>query len=207
MNRAWHLMGWMIAIGLSAGGCERPEADLSAPEAPEAARAGWEEVPAAPSAVELLLSEMPGRVMAQREAVRAVSGPLPLFTTVAEPKAERRADPRRPGPPAPEGARPLPRQSGAPARPAGGAAFAVRQHAPVGEVERPRELRVHFSEDVAGAVAGSVVSEVPIAVAPPIQGTWRWLDARTLSFTPSRGFGPATTYEVELFAAFRSSRG
>lgn len=68
---------------------------------------------------------------------------------------------------------------------------------------RPHEIRVHFSEKVAGAIA----AQVPIAITPKVHGTWRWLDAQTLAFEPGKAFLPATTYQVELFAAFRSARG
>ncbi len=33
---------------------------------------------------------------------------------------------------------------------------------------------------------------------PPVPGSWRWIDSRTLQFSPSQGFAPATPYRMSL---------
>ncbi|MDR0966550.1 MAG: hypothetical protein LBM75_08655 [Myxococcales bacterium] len=201
------LLGWTLALGPWVG-CGGSSEDASREaKSPEAE---WPRELTDSDAIELRLAEAPGRVMGQRERARVQSGPMPLFSTVPDPKASRRVDPRQPGPPLPGGAGRLAHQTGS-ARPRQGASsgFAVIQHAPEGEVERPREIRLRFSEDVAGILAGAVMDEIPIEIRPDIRGQWRWLDPRTLTFRPSKGAGflPATTYEVELAAALHSSKG
>jgi|GEM_PF-1901615 len=198
---------WTIALSFTFALSSCGPSTGKAPEVSPEPQREWEEASMTSRRVDLRLAETPGRVMGRDETVRVTSRPMPLFNTVPIPRQEKRANPRRPGPEAPEGTPPLPERFVTTDAGAAKEAFAVRQYAPVGEVERPREVRLLFSEDVAEAVAGAVLDEVPIALTPKVNGTWRWLDARTLAFTPKRPFPPATTFEVEVAAAFRSARG
>ncbi len=198
---------WTLALStaLALGGCGPSTGN--APEVTPEPRRDWEVASMAAENVDLRLSETPGRVMGRGETVRVTSRPLPLFNTVPIPRLEKRVSPRRPGPREPEGSPTLPKRFVSTGAGDQGEAFAVRQYAPVGEVERPREIRLLFSEDVAGAMAGALLDEVPIAITPKVAGQWRWLDPRALAFTPTRPFPPATTFEVEVAAAFQSARG
>ena len=158
---------WTLALStaLALGGCGPSTGN--APEVTPEPRRDWEVASMAAENVDLRLSETPGRVMGRGETVRVTSRPLPLFNTVPIPRLEKRVSPRRPGPREPEGSPTLPKRFVSTGAGDQGEAFAVRQYAPVGEVERPREIRLLFSEDVAGAMAGALLDEVPIATDQP----------------------------------------
>jgi uncharacterized protein YfaS (alpha-2-macroglobulin family) len=106
--------------------------------------------------------------------------------------------------PAPDTAAP-PRPSG-PREPA---ALTLVRAAPRGEVDVAAEVTVTFSRPMVplssvGAVQGR---PVPVRLSPQPEGSWRWIDMRTLAFTP-RGRMPASTqYTVTVPAGTRAETG
>jgi alpha-2-macroglobulin len=105
--------------------------------------------------------------------------------------------------PAPDTA-PLPRPG-----PRAPAPLAVVRGAPQGEVEIGAEVTVTFSQPM---VPLSSVSEVegralPVRLSPQPAGSWRWLDVRTLVFTPRGRMPAATEYTVTVPAGTRAETG
>jgi uncharacterized protein YfaS (alpha-2-macroglobulin family) len=89
------------------------------------------------------------------------------------------------------------------------AALAVVRAAPQGEVHIGAEVTVTFSQAMVplssvGAVEGR---PVPVRLSPQPAGRWRWLDVRTLVFTPTGRMPAATEYTVTIPAGTRSATG
>jgi hypothetical protein len=47
----------------------------------------------------------------------------------------------------------------------------------------------------------------PVTIAPPIEGTWKWLSTTTAEFSPKKGFSPATIYRVNVPAGIKTVNG
>ena len=143
-----------------------------------------------------ILARLPALVPAPTAAdsfafpARTLPPPRAGRVTLAAFPAPDTAPPPRPGPRAP-------------------APLAVVRAAPQGGVEVGAEVTVTFSQSM---VPLSSVSEVesrrlPVRLTPQPEGRWRWLDVRTLVFTP-RGRMPASTeYTVSIPAGTRSETG
>jgi uncharacterized protein YfaS (alpha-2-macroglobulin family) len=105
-----------------------------------------------------------------------------------------------------------PPDTAAPPRPSGPrepAALTLVRAAPRGDVDVAAEVTVTFSQPMVplssvGTVQGR---PVPVRLSPQPEGSWRWLDVRTLVFTP-RGRMPASTqYTVTVPAGTRAETG
>jgi hypothetical protein len=105
-----------------------------------------------------------------------------------------------------------PPDTAAPPRPSGPrepAALTLVRAAPRGQVDVAAEVTVTFSQPMVplssvGAVQGR---PVPVRLSPQPEGSWRWIDVRTLVFTP-RGRMPASTqYTVTVPAGTRAETG
>ncbi len=93
-------------------------------------------------------------------------------------------------------------------RPPAPAALAKPEISPTGERVRENEIRVRFSEPMV-PIAAVGVSDKPIAtIAPPIAGTWRWIDTRVATFTATAAYLPnATEVTVTVPAGTTSLAG
>jgi uncharacterized protein YfaS (alpha-2-macroglobulin family) len=105
-----------------------------------------------------------------------------------------------------------PADSVAPPRPAGPRApapLAVVRGAPRGEVPIGAEVTVTFSQAMVPlSSVGSVEARtLPVRLSPQPAGRWRWLDVRTLVFTPEGRMPAATEYIVSIPAGTRSAAG
>ncbi|HST62573.1 MAG TPA: MG2 domain-containing protein, partial [Longimicrobium sp.] len=105
-----------------------------------------------------------------------------------------------------------PADSVAPPRPSGPrtvAALAVVRGAPQGEVPIGAEVTVTFSQPMVPLSSVAVVESgaVPVRISPMPAGRWRWLDVRTLVFTPVGRMAAATEYTVTIPAGTRSATG
>ncbi|HEY0017851.1 MAG TPA: alpha-2-macroglobulin family protein [Longimicrobium sp.] len=100
---------------------------------------------------------------------------------------------------------PPPRPSG-PREPA---ALAVVRGAPRGEVPVGAEVTVTFSQPMVplSSVATVEAGDVPVRLSPRPVGRWRWIDVRTLVFTPAGRMPAATEYTVTIPAGTRSQAG
>lgn len=70
----------------------------------------------------------------------------------------------------------------------------------VGEVgSAPRKLAIRFGRDVVEADAvGPLTGDALPILEPAVAGSWSWSSPSRLSFEPSKGFAPETTYTVKL---------
>ncbi|HST61687.1 MAG TPA: Ig-like domain-containing protein, partial [Longimicrobium sp.] len=105
-----------------------------------------------------------------------------------------------------------PADSVAPPRPAGPrtpAPLTVVRGAPRGEIPIGAEVTVTFSQAMVPLSSVSVVDAraVPVRLSPQPAGRWRWLDVRTLVFTPEGRMPAATEYTVTIPAGTRSAAG
>jgi hypothetical protein len=105
-----------------------------------------------------------------------------------------------------------PADSVAPPRPSGPrtpAALAVVRGAPRGEIPVGAEVTVTFSQAMVPLSSVSAVEAraVPVRLSPQPAGRWRWLDVRTLVFTPEERMAAATEYTVTIPAGTRSAAG
>jgi len=73
---------------------------------------------------------------------------------------------------------------------------------PVGEEAlAPRKISLRFDRDVIEPTAtGSLSADTEIRWEPAVEGTWTWTSPNRLSFEPSVGFAPDTSYRLELSA-------
>ncbi|HEX6040571.1 alpha-2-macroglobulin family protein [Longimicrobium sp.] len=99
-----------------------------------------------------------------------------------------------------------------PPRPAGPrtpAALAVVRGAPQGEVQIGAEVTVTFSQAMVplSSVGTVEARTLPVRLSPQPAGSWRWLDVRTLVFTPLGRMPAATEYTVTIPAGTRSAPG
>lgn len=81
------------------------------------------------------------------------------------------------------------------------------QITPNTEVRAESEIRVRFSEAMVpvAAVGTQVIPKVTIA--PPVKGTWTWIDSRVLQFTAAPRLPQATEYEVTVPAGIEAVSG
>jgi uncharacterized protein YfaS (alpha-2-macroglobulin family) len=112
----------------------------------------------------------------------------------AWPPADSIAPPRPDGP------------NGAPRTPA---ALAIVRGAPQGDVPVGAEVTVTFSQAMVplGSVGEVESRPVPVRLSPMPPGSWRWLDVRTLVFTPRGEMQRSTEYTVSIPAGTRSEQG
>jgi uncharacterized protein YfaS (alpha-2-macroglobulin family) len=99
-----------------------------------------------------------------------------------------------------------------PPRPAGPrepAPLAIVRAAPRGEVEAGAEVTVTFSQPMVplSSVGNVEARALPLRMSPQPPGRWRWLDVRTLVFTPEGRLPGATEYTVHVPAGTRSEAG
>ncbi|HEX6367382.1 MAG TPA: alpha-2-macroglobulin family protein [Longimicrobium sp.] len=89
------------------------------------------------------------------------------------------------------------------------AALTVVRAAPRGDVEVAAEVTVTFSQPMVplSSVAGVQARAVPVRLSPQPAGSWRWMDVRTLVFTPRGRIPGATEYTVGIPAGTRSAAG
>lgn len=101
--------------------------------------------------------------------------------------------------------RPPPRPSG----PRAPSALAVVRGTPQGEVAVGAEVTVAFSQAMVplSSVGTVEAGEVPVRLSPRPAGRWRWLDVRTLVFTPEGRMPAATEYTVTIPAGTRAATG
>jgi uncharacterized protein YfaS (alpha-2-macroglobulin family) len=105
-----------------------------------------------------------------------------------------------------------PADSVAPPRPSGPrtpAALTVVRGAPRGEIPVGAEVTVTFSQAMVplSSVSAVEAQAVPVRLSPQPAGRWRWLDVRTLVFTPLGRMPAATEYTVTIPAGTRSATG
>src|SRR5690554_6778075 len=86
--------------------------------------------------------------------------------------------------------------------------------APTGDVETVSEIRLSFTQPILGAPDPGDTAEKPAAILnpatiePAVDGTWRWVDVRTVVFEPSAGRVPmATDFRVTLNPTLKSAAG
>ncbi|HEY0037128.1 MAG TPA: Ig-like domain-containing protein, partial [Longimicrobium sp.] len=155
----------------------------------------------------------PALMLPRADAERILSRLEPLPSVAA---AERFAFPAATLPPPRTGRMVLagfpPPDSAGPERPSTGTArvpLTVVRAAPEGQVERGAEVTVTFSQAMVPLSTVSTVEgrEVPVRISPRIAGSWRWLDVRTVVFTPEGRVPFATEYTVSIPAGTRSATG
>ena len=155
----------------------------------------------------------PALMLPRADAERILARLQPLPSVAA---AERFAFPVATLPPPRTGRTVLaafpPPDSAAPARPSDVAARApltVVRAAPRGEVPLGAEVTVTFSQAMVplSTVSNVEAREAPVDITPRIAGRWRWLDVRTLVFTPEGRVPFATEYTVTIPAGTRSASG
>ncbi len=74
------------------------------------------------------------------------------------------------------------------------------------EPTRDNQITITFSEPMV-AVPTSDVREVPVRLAPATEGSWRWVNQRSLVFDPKISLIPSSEYDVEVQAGVTSLRG
>jgi uncharacterized protein YfaS (alpha-2-macroglobulin family) len=155
----------------------------------------------------------PSTQLAAADAARILAR-LPALAPVAT-AADSFAFPARTLPPPRTGrvrmaSFPPPDTAGPPApAPRGPAPLTVVRGAPRGAVDAGAGVTVTFSQPMVPLSSVSTVEAraVPVRLSPQPAGTWRWLDVRTLVFTP-RGLMPAATeYTVSIPAGTQSAAG
>ncbi|HEX2076982.1 MAG TPA: alpha-2-macroglobulin family protein [Longimicrobium sp.] len=89
------------------------------------------------------------------------------------------------------------------------APLAVVRAGPRGEVEVGAEVTVTFSQPMVplSSVGNVEARALPLRMSPQPPGRWRWLDVRTLVFTPQGRMPAATEYTVSVPAGTRSEAG
>jgi alpha-2-macroglobulin len=89
------------------------------------------------------------------------------------------------------------------------APLAVVRGAPQGEVPLGAEVTVTFSQPMVplSSVGTVEARALPVRLSPQPAGRWRWLDVRTLVFTPTGRMPAATEYTVSIPAGTRSATG
>ena len=143
-----------------------------------------------------ILARLPALVPAPTAAdsfafpARTLPPPRAGRVTLAAFPAPDSAPPPRPGPRAP-------------------APLVVVRGAPQGEVEVGAEVTVTFSQPMVPLSSVSQVESrrLPLRLSPQPEGSWRWLDVRTLVFTPRGRMPAATEYTVSIPAGTRSETG
>jgi alpha-2-macroglobulin len=80
---------------------------------------------------------------------------------------------------------------------------------PVGDVPLAPHLSVTFSQPMVAVTSHADLArqDVPVRLAPQVDGEWRWVGAKTLVFQPEPRFAMATEYAVEIPAGTRSATG
>ncbi|HZG43561.1 MAG TPA: Ig-like domain-containing protein, partial [Longimicrobium sp.] len=155
----------------------------------------------------------PALMLPRADAERILARLEPLPSVAA---AERFAFPAATLPPPRTGRTVLaafpPPDSAGPPRPSDSAARApltVVRAAPRGEVPLGAEVTITFSQAMVPlATVGNVEArEAPVAITPRIAGRWRWLDVRTVVFTPEGRVPFATEYTATIPAGTRSASG
>ncbi len=166
---------------------ELPSAD---PALEEPARSPSDPLPAAELAA--LLSRLPALPAEEASAftLRESTAPLPRSGDEAQlPFAAP-----RPGEPAPASA------DGGPLR--------VTRRSPEGPVPAADGVSLSFSEPMVPLSSHrALAAEVPVRLSPAVEGSWRWLGAKTLALTLPGGLPKATRYTVELPAGTRALSG
>lgn len=161
--------------------------EVDAPPVEEPADA--EGTPLAPDEVERILALLP-----EPEASRAPRDEAVLRPSERVPPA--RHEVLAAFPPARPASRPRPTATPTPAP------LEVRRHAPDGRVAEAGSVQVTFSQDVPPS------TDADVRLTPAVPGEWRWVDPRTLRFTPKdRRLPMATAYEVVVPAGLRAASG
>ena len=78
---------------------------------------------------------------------------------------------------------------------------------PTGTIAELNAINVVFSEPMVDVDGVKAVSDAPLRITPAIEGRFRWLGTRTLSFTPSVKPPMATRFEATIPAGTRSVHG
>jgi uncharacterized protein YfaS (alpha-2-macroglobulin family) len=171
----------------------------------EGTRVGRERVPAAPSTQ--LAAADAARILARLPAPRTAPAAADSFFFPA-----RTLPPPRTGRIVLAGFAPA--DSAAPPRPSGPrdpAALTVVRAAPVGEVEVAAEVSVTFSQPMVplSTVSAADAGAIPLHfdVMPQPRGQWRWMDVRTLVYSPPARLPGSTEYTVTIPAGTRSATG
>lgn len=155
----------------------------------------------------------PALMLPRADAERILARLEPLPSVAA---AERFAFPAVTLPPPRAGRTVLagfpPPDSAGPERPSTGTARApltVVRAAPEGQVERGAAVTVTFSQAMVplSTVSNVEAREAPVFISPRIAGRWRWLDVRTVVFTPEGRVPFATEYTASIPAGTRSATG
>lgn len=167
----------------------------------------------APGGREVRVPLAPATMLAQADAARVLAR-LPALAPTAAPDSfafpARTLPPPRAGRvvhaafPPPDSLRPPPA-----AGPRAPLPLAVVRGAPTGEVTVGAEVTVAFSQPVVplSSVGQTETRELPVRLSPAPAGAWRWLDVRTLVFTPAGRMPAATEYTVRIPAGTRSAAG
>lgn len=168
----------------------------------EAPGRGGERQPVAPSTQ--LAAADAARILARLPALAPHATPADSFAfparTLPAPRTGRVVMASFPPPDTAPPARPAPR---------GPAPLAVVRGAPRGQVQVGAEVTVTFSQPMVPLSSVSTVQAraVPVRLAPQPAGRWRWIDVRTLVFTPEGRMPAATEYTVRIPAGTRSAAG
>lgn len=87
----------------------------------------------------------------------------------------------------------------------------VLRTTPIGNDLRDiKQVTVTFNQPMVAVTSGddALAQSVPAQLTPAIEGAWRWLDTRTLAFTPKAARLPmATAFKVEVPAGIKSANG
>ena len=79
---------------------------------------------------------------------------------------------------------------------------------PTDEVTAEAEIRIRFADAMVPLAKIGVIDAPPARIAPPTQGTWRWIDTRVLGFFPQGGkLAQATTFTVTVPAGTKALSG
>ncbi|MBP9773537.1 MAG: Ig-like domain-containing protein [Candidatus Peribacteraceae bacterium] len=60
---------------------------------------------------------------------------------------------------------------------------------------------------VQGEASKKKFTDWPVAISPPVEGTWHWLSTTTVEFIPKTGLNPSTKYTVSVPAGIKTASG
>ena len=198
----------------AAAASQRPAAAAKAAKAPKAAVLGslsltLREAGAAP------VAGKPASVRAESLSVAEARRVLAGVPLLARARGDRATVALREGPKAPARDDLVTTQTrltvAGPHAPRRGARSALRilRFGPEGKVRASAGVSVTFSQPMKALTSHSalVAADVPVRIVPPIAGTWRWIDTRTLIFEPAAALVRATRFEVTVPAGITSTLG
>src|SRR5262249_57041634 len=76
-----------------------------------------------------------------------------------------------------------------------------------GGVRAESETRLRSAEPMVPVAAVGQAATPPVAIAPAVAGTWRWIDTRVLSFTAAPRLPQASEIVVTVAAGARAASG